>query len=381
MPDRILTTHTGSLPRPPELRSAMERSVAGELTESELGALPDLITRSVADVVAQQIGVGIDVVNDGELGKPGYATYITRRLSGFGGTGPLPVIPDATDYPQWGAAMGVDVSAIAASAACDGDVAYVDRSGLDSDLANFALAMDGRGSRGFMSAASPGVIAMFMENQHYDSHEAYIYALADAMKTEYDAIHDAGLLVQLDCPDLAAGRCATAAALDMSTDEWVRQAQMHVEAINHATRDIPPEDMRLHICWGNYEGPHTRDVALVDVIKTVLRARPAALLFEAANPRHEHEWRVFEQVQLPPGKILIPGVLDSTTNYVEHPDLIAERLVRLAELVGREQVMAGTDCGFATFVGHIIVEPEIAWTKLQAMSQGAEIATRQLWSR
>jgi 5-methyltetrahydropteroyltriglutamate--homocysteine methyltransferase len=378
--DRILTTHTGSLPRPPALRSAMERSQMGELAESERAELPELIANSVREIVAKQIEVGVDIVSDGEAGKPGYATYITQRLSGFGATGPLPVIPDAREFPEWGAALGLDVSAIAVSAACNGEIAYVDRGGLETDLANFTRAMQGQNPAGtFMTAASPGVIAMFMENQHYDSHESYIWALADAMKTEYDAIHEAGLVLQLDCPDLAAGRCATDDALNMSSEQWLRQAEMHVEAINHATRDVAPEAMRLHICWGNYEGPHTRDIALADIVEVVLRARPRALLFEAANPRHEHEWRVFEDVDLPEGKILVPGVLDSTTNYVEHPELVAERLVRLANVVGRENVIAGTDCGFATFVGHILVEPEVTWAKLRALSDGAKIASRRLW--
>ncbi|MBV9047632.1 MAG: hypothetical protein JOY58_05160 [Solirubrobacterales bacterium] len=226
-----------------------------------------------------------------------------------------------------------------------------------------------------MTAASPGVISVFLQNQHYPSHEEYIAALADAMKAEYDEIHGAGLVLQLDCPDLAMTRHMTQESLE----DFRRRAKLHVEAINHATRDIPAQDMRLHLCWGNYEGPHHHDVALGEIIDIVFEARPAAISFEAANPRHEHEWTLFEDVKLPEGKVLIPGVLDSTTNYIEHPELIAQRLVRYADFVGRENVIAGSDCGFATFASFLTIDPGITWAKLSAMAEGAKLASQRLW--
>lgn len=379
-PSRVLTTHTGSLPRPAALKETMERSVLGRPNAEDQRELPRLVADGVAQIVRQQAEVGLDVVSDGEASKPSYSTYVTQRLSGFDGVGPIPGSPEAHDFPEWAASLAVDVTTIVAPAACTGDVAYVDRTGVETDIANLTAALEGVPHEdAFMTAASPGVISLFLENQHYPSHEAYIGALADAMKTEYDAIHAAGFLLQIDCPDLAAGRWSTAATFAMTMEAWLAQARLHVEALNAATRDIPPERMRMHICWGNSEGPHTRDVPLEEIIDVVLAARPAALLFEAANPRHEHEWRVFEDVRVPDGKLLVPGVLDSTTNYVEHPRLVAERLVRLARLVGRENVMAGTDCGFASFVGHLVVHPEVTWAKLAAMVEGAELATRELW--
>jgi 5-methyltetrahydropteroyltriglutamate--homocysteine methyltransferase len=229
-----------------------------------------------------------------------------------------------------------------------------------------------------MSAASPGVIAMFMPNRYYPGEGAYLQALAEAMKTEYDAIHAAGIVLQLDCPDLAMGRHIQFP--DASFEEWRRTIELHVDVLNEATRDIPPDNMRMHLCWGNYEGPHHLDVPLADIIELVLRARPAAISFEAANPRHEHEYRVFEDVKLPEGKLVLPGVLDSTTNYIEHPELVCERITRYAKLVGRENVLASTDCGFATFASFVAVDPEVTWAKFRAMAEGAELATRELWT-
>jgi 5-methyltetrahydropteroyltriglutamate--homocysteine methyltransferase len=228
-----------------------------------------------------------------------------------------------------------------------------------------------------MTAASPGVISRFLENQYYSNHEDYIAALADAMKQEYDAIYQAGFLLQLDCPDLASARNTVFANAPL--EDFRRWASLNVEALNHAVRDIPADRMRLHLCWGNYEGPHHKDVPLNAIIDIALRAKPVALSFEAANPRHEHEWVVFESVKLPEDKVLIPGMLDSTTNFIEHPELVAQRLTRFAEVVGRERVMAGTDCGFATFAGMDTVDPQIAWAKLQALAEGARIASQRLW--
>jgi 5-methyltetrahydropteroyltriglutamate--homocysteine methyltransferase len=261
--------------------------------------------------------------------------------------------------------------------ACIGPVRYKDLDAVRADIANLKAAVDGADVEdAFMSAASPGVIAVFLQNQHYDSHEDYVFALSDAMKPEYDEIHKAGIVLQVDCPDLAMTRQMM---MDESLEEFRDRARVNVEALNRATADIPPEDMRLHLCWGNYEGPHHHDVALRDIIDIVFEARPAAISFEAANPRHEHEWNVFEDVKLPEGKVLIPGVLDSTTNYIEHPELIAQRLVRYGRLVGPENVMAGSDCGFATFASFLTVEPGITWAKLRAMAEGAELASKQLY--
>ncbi|TMA56554.1 MAG: hypothetical protein E6J80_07575 [Deltaproteobacteria bacterium] len=262
--------------------------------------------------------------------------------------------------------------------ACTGPISYKDKEALQKDIANFKAALQGVApEETFLSAASPGVISLFLKNQYYANHEAYLAALADAMKEEYNAIHQAGFLLQVDCPDLAMGRHIQFA--DASLEEFRKKAELHVEALNHALADIPPERMRLHLCWGNYEGPHHRDVPLRDIIDIVLKTRPAAISFEAANPRHAHEWKVFQEFTLPAGKVLIPGVLDSTTNYIEHPELVAERICRFAEVVGRENVIAGTDCGFSTFAGFTAVDPQITWAKLQAMAEGARLASHQLW--
>jgi 5-methyltetrahydropteroyltriglutamate--homocysteine methyltransferase len=371
---QILTTHTGSLPRPLELAEALERRDRGEGTDPDLDAR---IRDAVIDVVRRQTEVGVDVVNDGEAGKIGYSTYVKERLDGFGGEGaPHRPPPEAEDFPEYWESRGDGAGA--ATPACTGPLSYRDTEAVRADIANLRAGVEAAGaSEAFMSAASPGVIALFLENRHYPSHEDYVFALADAMKVEYDEIHRAGIVLQLDCPDLAASRHRHGEDLD----EFRRRVTLHLDAIAHATRDIPPEAMRLHVCWGNYEGPHHRDVPLADIIDLVLDARPAGLSFEAANPRHAHEWTVFEDVDLPDGKVLIPGVLDSTTNYLEHPELVAQRIVRYAELVGRENVIAGSDCGFATFAASIQVHPTITWAKLRAMAEGARIASQRLWSR
>ena len=262
--------------------------------------------------------------------------------------------------------------------ACTGPVAYRGGEALRRDIENLTAALGSQPTdSGFMTAASPGVISLFMQNRHYRTEEAYMYALADAMKEEYDAIHVAGLVLQVDCPDLAMGRHVQCP--DASLDRFRARAKLHVTVLNHALRDIPSEGMRMHLCWGNYEGPHHRDVALKDVIDIVLKARPAAILFEAANPRHAHEWTVFEEIELPADKILIPGTIDTSTNFIEHPELIAQRLLRFATSVGRERVIAGADCGFSSFAGFNTVDPGIVWAKFQAMSEGARLASERLW--
>jgi 5-methyltetrahydropteroyltriglutamate--homocysteine methyltransferase len=374
--DRILTTHTGSLPRPPELLEELLRRDRGEPVDAD--ALGARVREAVADVVRRQAEAGVAVVNDGEAGKIGYSTYVTERLDGFGGAADPPgPPPDMADFPEYHRRYSGDGGGGPAMPACDGPVAYRDTAAVRADIDALRAALDGaQVEEAFLSAASPGVVAFFLADRHYGDHEAYLYAIADAMKVEYDEIHRAGLVLQLDCPDLAFTRHRIGAE---SIEDFRRFVRLHVEAIDHATRDIPPEALRMHVCWGNYEGPHHRDVPLRDIVDIVLGARPAAVSFEAANPRHAHEWRVFEDVELPDGKVVVPGVLDTTTNYVEHPELVAQRIERYARLVGRENVIAGTDCGFASFAGSSAVDPRIVWAKLRAMAEGAELASRALW--
>jgi 5-methyltetrahydropteroyltriglutamate--homocysteine methyltransferase len=373
--DRILTTHTGSLPRPSDLTTMLEALDAGNLPDP--AAFEARVRRAVADVVRQQVETGVDVVNDGEQGKVGYSTYVRHRLTGFGGQSAVPGRADWADFPE--AAARSERRSTISRPACNGPIEWKDRTAGQKDLANLRAATDAAPpTEAFMTAASPGVIAHFLPNRHYPSREAYLARLVDVMKEEYDAIHRAGFVLQVDCPDLAMGRHL--AFPELSNAEFVKIAAANVEALNHALRDIPPDRMRLHLCWGNYEGPHHRDIPLREILPVALRARPQALSFEGANPRHEHEWIVFKEVRLPDDRVIIPGVLDSTTNFIEHPELVAQRIVRYAEIVGRERVMAGTDCGFATFARSVNqVEPEIAWAKFKSMVEGAQLASRQLW--
>jgi 5-methyltetrahydropteroyltriglutamate--homocysteine methyltransferase len=373
--DRILTTHTGSLPRPWDLTTQLEELDAG--TISDPAVLQTRVRRAVADIVRQQVDAGVDIVNDGEQGKVGYSTYVRHRLTGFDGQSTVASRADWADFPE--AAARSERRTTISRPACNGPIEWKDRSAVQTDIANFKAALEGvRPTEAFMTAASPGVIAHFLRNEHYPSREAYLARLVDVMKEEYDAIHRAGFILQIDCPDLAMSRHL--AFHELSNAQFLKIAQGNVEALNHALRDIPPDRMRLHLCWGNYEGPHHRDIPLREILSVVLKARPQALSFEGANPRHEHEWVVFKEMRLPDDKVIIPGVLDSTTNFIEHPELVAQRLVRYAEVVGRERVMAGTDCGFATFARPVSqVEPEIAWAKFRAMAEGARLASQQLW--
>jgi len=368
----ILTTHTGSLPRPPELLDALQCRDRGE---GDGERLDEQVRAAVADVVRRQADAGVSVVNDGEEGKIGYTTYVKERLDGFGGeAGMAGLLADMAEFPDYmrRVVSGIDF----AMPACVGPVSYRGLNAVRADIANLQAALDGADVEdAFLSAASPGVIAVFLQNHHYPSHEEYVFALADAMKVEYDEIHRAGIVLQLDCPDLA----MSGHMLGESLDDFRARARVNVEAIAHATRDIPPDAMRMHLCWGNYEGPHHHDVALRDIIDIAFEARPAAISFEAANPRHEHEWTVFEDIELPEGKVIIPGVLDSTTNFIEHPELVAQRLVRYGKLVGPENLMAGSDCGFATFASFLTVDPGITWAKLRAMAEGAALASRELY--
>jgi len=373
--DRILTTHTGSLPRPLDLAETLEALDAGAPIDG--AAFEARVCRAVADIVRLQVEAGVDVVSDGEQGKVGYSTYVRHRLTGFDGQSEASRRADWADFPE--AAARAERRSLVARPTCDGPIDWKDRSAVDRDIANLRAAVAAAPpTEAFMTAASPGVIAHFLRNTYYPSREAYLARLVEVMKEEYDAIHRAGFLLQVDCPDLAMSRHL--AFPELSNAEFVKIAEANVEALNHALRDIPPDRARLHLCWGNYEGPHHRDIPLREILPTVLKARPQALSFEGANPRHEHEWIVFRERRLPDDKVIIPGVLDSTTNFIEHPELVAQRLVRYAEVVGRERVIAGSDCGFATFGrSQHIVEPEITWAKLKSMAEGARMASAQLW--
>ena len=376
--NRILTTHTGSLPRPDDLLQMVRGGETGQPVDQS--ALKARIRSAVAEVVRRQFDSGIDLVNDGEMGRPSYATYVKDRLSGFKGeNGRIPGAADLAEFRSF-ARRGVGAIGIAELGlpTCNGPVAYQNRQAVREDIDNLSTALGVDKARGFLSAASPGVISFFLGDAFYGDHEKYVFTLADAMRTEYQAICEAGFTLQVDCPDLAMARHIH--HKDKSLAEFRKIAQMHVEALNHALAAIPADQVRIHLCWGNYEGPHNHDVALRDIIDIVLQARVGAISYEAANPRHEHEWEVFSQVKLPDGKALIPGVIDSVSNFIEHPELVAQRLVRVAELVGRENVMAGTDCGFGT-AGLSRVDGEIAWAKLRAMAEGARLATDRLWRR
>jgi 5-methyltetrahydropteroyltriglutamate--homocysteine methyltransferase len=352
---------------------------AGPPPPPDPAVFAEQVRDAVEGVVQWQVDAGVDVVNDGEAGKVGYSTYVTERLSGFGGQGRMGTIQDVRDYPEWAHAAGFDdLTELIVTPACVGDIAYVDRGPLDADIANLQAAVARSSPHDvFMSAASPGVIALFLQNQHYATRSDYLQALGAAMKEEYDAIHQAGFVLQIDCPDLAMGRHIEFP--DASLEEWRATVMENVEVLNEATRNIPPEDMRLHLCWGNYEGPHDHDVPLADILDVVFAARPSAISFEAANPRHEHEWQVFEDIALPDGKILVPGVIDSTTNYVEHPDLVARRLLDFAKVAGRENVIGGTDCGFATMAALMPIDPKVTFAKLHALAEGAARASGELW--
>src|SRR6266702_1152048 len=354
--ERFLTTHTGSLPRPEDLvRMMYAREEGVPVDRAELGAR---IRSAVEDVVHKQAAAGVDIVNDGEMSKPSYATYVKDRLNGFGGPG----------------------RSRRKTPGCNAPISVRDAQGPRDDVDNLkAAAARVKTEEMFMSAASPGVIGLFFRNDHYPSHEAYLFAVADAMRHEYETVAKAGIVLQIDCPDLAMGRHIQYA--NLSLDEFRKKARLHVEALNHATANIAPERMRMHLCWGNYEGPHHCDVPLADIIDIVFLARPSAISFEAANPRHAHEWTVFERVKLPDGKVLIPGVIESKTNFIEHPELVAQRIGRYAKLVGRENVIAGSDCGYGTWVGQAAVDADVVWAKLAAMAEGARIATREFWKR
>jgi 5-methyltetrahydropteroyltriglutamate--homocysteine methyltransferase len=375
--ERFLTTHTGSLPRPEDLIKTMFAKEEG--VPVDRAALAARIRLAVAEIVDRQAAAGIDIVNDGEMSKPSYATYIKDRLDGFGGTSHPLQYQDLVDFPALAKRVFGDPGrARRKTPGCNGAVASRDREAAAIDTDNLTAALAGaKAEEGFLTAASPGLISLFFHNGHYPSHEAYLFAIAEAMRPEYETVAKAGFILQLDCPDLAMGRHIQYAGLSIA--EFRKMARLHIETLNHAVAGIPPDRLRLHLCWGNYEGPHHCDVPLAEIIDVVFQARPSGLSFEAANPRHAHEWKLFETVKLPEGKILIPGVLESKTNFIEHPELIAQRIQRYAALVGRENVIAGSDCGYGTWVGQAAVDPGVVWAKLASLAQGARLASREFW--
>jgi len=375
--ERFLTTHTGSLPRPGDLVRMMFAKEEGVPVERD--ALQSRIVAAVEEIVGKQVAAGVDIINDGEMSKPSYATYIKDRLSGFGGTSNSFVYQDLVEFPELARRVFGDPGrSRRKTPAFNAAIAVADHAAVAADIANLKTALQKTpAAEGFLSAASPGLISLFFRNDHYPSTETYLAAIAEAMRPEYEAIVDAGLILQLDCPDLAMGRHIQHA--DLSLEDFRKAARLHIEALNHAVASIPPDRMRIHLCWGNYEGPHHCDVPIEAIIDVVFLARPNGISFEAANPRHAHEWRVFERVKLPDGKLLIPGVLESKSNFIEHPELVAQRIANYARLVGRENVAAGSDCGYGTWVGQAAVDPDVVWAKLAAMAEGARLASREFW--
>jgi 5-methyltetrahydropteroyltriglutamate--homocysteine methyltransferase len=375
--DRILTSHVGSLPRSQEVVDFLFTQDRGEPYEQS--AFDAAMQRGVDEVVRKQADVGVDVVSDGETSKISYATYIRHRLTGFEGDSSRPTPQDLDDFPAFRDRLVKEGhSATYKRPVCKGPIAVTDMTPLTRDIARMKQALaQVNVTEGFMTAVSPGTIAVFQPNEYYPSHEKYMEALADVMRSEYEAIANAGLLVQLDCPDLAMGRHSR--FKNLSREEFLRHAEVQVEALNHAVANIPADRIRLHICWGNYEGPHIHDIPLTDVLPLLFKAKPMGLLIEGANPRHDHEWVTWKTVKLPDTKVLIPGVIDTSTNFVEHPELVAQRIVRYANAIGRERVIAGTDCGLGTFAGFGPVHPDIAWAKLRTLAEGAAIASQQLF--
>ena len=379
MTDRIFTTHVGSLPRSKAVTDLVFAAERGDPVDQ--GEFARVIGEAVDEVVAKQVAAGIDIVSDGEMSKISYATYIKDRISGFDGDSPRTPPADLEDYPGFldrqNKGGGTPTYR---RPKCVGPVAAMTLAPLEDDLAHMAAAMaKHRPAGGFMNAASPGVIALFQPNEYYATQDDYLEALAEAMRPEYEAIVAAGLILQLDSPDLGLGRHMMYKG--RSDAEYLTLIAVHVATLNHALRNVPADRVRMHVCWGNYEGPHTHDVEMGVILPTLMKAKPAGLLFETSNPRHQHDWNYFaEMVDLiPDDKILIPGVIDSTTNFVEHPRVVAERIERFAGIIGRERVLAGTDCGFSTFAGFGAVDPDIVYAKLATLADGAALASRNLW--
>jgi 5-methyltetrahydropteroyltriglutamate--homocysteine methyltransferase len=378
--NRILTTHVGSLPRDGAVLKLLEERESRRAYD--VGEFDRTIGQAVLDIVKRQVGIGIDIVSDGETSKISYATYVHDRLSGFseeGDTEASKPHADLAPFPDLRQKMAKLTGVRRFKrVACVGPVAVQSRDGLTRDLANMrTAAVAARPAEAFMTAASPGVVASFLPNQHYRTHEEYIEAIADAMREEYAAIVAAGFVLQVDCPDLAMSRHA--AFQHLSEAEFLKRAAFHVEALNHALAKIPSDRVRIHVCWGNYEGPHTHDIDLTKIVRIVFDIRAQGIALEAANPRHAHEWAVWKEITLPDDKLLLPGVIDTSTNYVEHPALVAERIVRFANVVGRERVIASTDCGFGTAAGYGKLDPEVVYLKLGSLVAGAALASKELW--
>ena len=375
---KILTSHVGSLPR---TQYVVDFIFARENGESyDQAAFDNCMSSACNETVRRQVEAGVDIVSDGETSKISYATYVKDRYTGFSGDSPRNAPADLKQFPSFLERLANSGGTPQyARPMCTGEVTSKGQGELQADIDNLKAGMAAHGAtRGFMNAASPGVISLFLQNQHYATREAYLVALADAMKEEYETIVGAGLDLQLDCPDLALSRHMLFA--DLSDDEFVKIAAMHVEALNHALRDINPARVRVHICWGNYEGPHVCDIDMDKVFTTLMNTRAHYVLFETSNPRHAHEWTVFRDraSEIPDDKVLVPGVVDTTTNFVEHPELVAERIARFVGIVGAERVIAGSDCGFGTFAGFGAVDPEIAYAKLTSLAEGAALASSRL---
>jgi 5-methyltetrahydropteroyltriglutamate--homocysteine methyltransferase len=375
--NRFLTTHVGSLPRPDDLIEIMFAREDG--VPIDRVALAERIELAVDEAVARQVKAGVDVVNDGEWPKPSYATYIKDRLNGFGGTGNAFAFQDIEDYPRTKARVFADPGRKhRKTPACNSAISVKDVATPVADATRLQVAAKKHAAAGlFMNAASPGVTGYFFRNDFYPTHESYLAALAAALRHEYEAIVNAGVMLQIDCPDLAMGRHSQYANLSLA--QFRDRMELHIEMLNRALVNIPAEKVRMHVCWGNYPGPHHCDVPFKDIVDLIWKAKPHAVQFEAANPRHAHEWSMFEDIRIPAGKLLIPGVIEVQSNYIEHPELVAQRIERYANLVGRDNVMAGTDCGFSIHVGSGGVDPDVVWAKLAALAQGARIASRKFW--
>ena len=385
---RVLTTHTGSLPRPAKVVELLLAQMKNP--GMSRAALDAAVDSAIADVLAKQVTAGIDIVNDGEQGRTDYTVHVIDRLTGFEGTLAPPRGTGEPEFPELAALLSQFASPFQRWPACSGKVTWKDWPAAEADIARSKAAMT-IGERSdavlrtamagvedyFMTSPSPGQIARYLKNDYYKTVEEYLYALADVMAREYRAIVEAGFVLQLDCPDLAMSRVLYP---NIGIDEYRKIIAVNVEALNHSVRDLPPDRMRMHVCWGSTLGPHHGDVPLKDIVDILLKGRPQALSFPGANPRHGHEWKVWQDMKLPAGKIIIPGVIDSTSNFVEHPELVADRIVQYAQVVGRDNVIAGADCGFGTFAGRVQVDTKIVWMKLASLAEGARLASKQLWS-
>jgi 5-methyltetrahydropteroyltriglutamate--homocysteine methyltransferase len=380
--ERLLTTHTGSLPRTAKVVELLlaEQAERGK-HKTELNAA---VREAIAYVAGKQAACGIDIINDGEQGRTDYTVHVLDRLTGFEGESSPPMGTGEPEFPELAQLLTHFASPFQHRPMCSGDVIWRDWPAAQADIALSKEAMKGADSNNlaeemFMTSPSPGQIARYLKNRHYKTEEAYVYALADVMSREYKAIVDAGFILQLDCPDLAMLRHMV--YLDKSLADFRKIIAINVAALNHAVADIPADRMRMHVCWGSTMAPHHTDVPLKDIIDIVLTAKPTAVSFPAANGRHEHEWKIWREVKLPPGKVIVPGVIDSTVNTVEHPELVADRLLNFASVVGRENVIGGVDCGFGTFAGRVQVDTKIVWMKLQSLAEGAALASKQLWKK